>query len=322
MAVIDVCNGDADGLFAVVQLRLAEPCDATLVTGRKHDIALLDRVGAQPGDRITVCDISLDRNVGALKAALNAGASVRYFDHHTAARRFAHPKLEAWIDTDPTLCTSLIVNRYLNGRYPLWAVAAAWGDNLSASAHALADTLELDNASRAALQELGEAVNYNAYGERDDDCLITPQALFARIARFANPLEAFQSEPVLTELAQRRREDLARAQSLPPWRSGEHGRIWMLPDAPWSRRVLGPFANQLASEDPNRAHAVVRAREDASFDCSVRAPLTRRGGADRLCAAFGGGGRAAAGAVDRLPAERLEAFMEAFASTVWEPPRT
>ena len=320
MAAIDVCNGDADGLFAIMQLRLAEPREATLITGRKHEIALLERVRAHPGDMITVCDISLDRNVGALRAALHAGASVRYFDHHTAAKRFDHPQLEAWIDTDPALCTSLIVNRYLNGRHALWAAAAAWGDNLSASAHALADTLRLDSASRTALQELGEAVNYNAYGDTDADCLITPKALFERIARFTNPLEALQAEPVLPALSHRRREDLAQAQALPPWRSDERGRVWMLPDAPWSRRVLGPFANQLASDDPDRAHAVARARDDGSFDCSVRAPLNRRGGADRLCRAFGGGGRAAAGAIDHLPATHLEAFMDAFANMAWGPP--
>ena len=40
---IDVFNGDADGLCALHQLRLAEPlADAQLVTGVKRDIALLD----------------------------------------------------------------------------------------------------------------------------------------------------------------------------------------------------------------------------------------------------------------------------------------
>ena len=96
MALIDVCNGDADGLFAMVQLRLAEPGPATLFTGRKHEIALLERVAAQSGDQITVCDISIDRNVAALSRLLAAGATVRYFDHHSAERRFHHPGLAEW----------------------------------------------------------------------------------------------------------------------------------------------------------------------------------------------------------------------------------
>jgi hypothetical protein len=47
-------NGDADGLCALQQLRLAGPRAAagqeTLVTGVKRDIALLDRVAASRGD--------------------------------------------------------------------------------------------------------------------------------------------------------------------------------------------------------------------------------------------------------------------------------
>jgi hypothetical protein len=31
MQIFDVFNGDADGICALIQLRLAEPCDSTLV---------------------------------------------------------------------------------------------------------------------------------------------------------------------------------------------------------------------------------------------------------------------------------------------------
>ena len=50
MTHYDVFNGDADGICALQQLRLAEPRDAVLVTGVKRDIALLDRVPARAGD--------------------------------------------------------------------------------------------------------------------------------------------------------------------------------------------------------------------------------------------------------------------------------
>ena len=36
----DVFNGDADGIISLVQLRLSDPRDAELVTGRKRDIKL------------------------------------------------------------------------------------------------------------------------------------------------------------------------------------------------------------------------------------------------------------------------------------------
>src|SRR5450755_1583072 len=84
MRYIDVFNGDADGICALQQLRLADPVDSTLVTGLKRDIALLDPVRAGDGDLVTVLDVSLDRNRAALERLLEAGAVVHYFDHHFA----------------------------------------------------------------------------------------------------------------------------------------------------------------------------------------------------------------------------------------------
>jgi hypothetical protein len=44
MNPIDCFNGDADGLCALHQLRLAEPAESELVTGVKRDIQLLERI--------------------------------------------------------------------------------------------------------------------------------------------------------------------------------------------------------------------------------------------------------------------------------------
>jgi hypothetical protein len=62
MTHFDVFNGDADGLCALHQLRLAEPRDSVLVTGLKREIALAGRVDARPGDAVTVFDVSLGAN--------------------------------------------------------------------------------------------------------------------------------------------------------------------------------------------------------------------------------------------------------------------
>ena len=70
----DVFNGDADGLCALQQLRLAEPLHSTLVTGPKRDISLLKRVSASAGDHVTVLDISLDKNREALLSLLEQAA--------------------------------------------------------------------------------------------------------------------------------------------------------------------------------------------------------------------------------------------------------
>jgi hypothetical protein len=58
----DVFNGDADGICALIQLRLEEPLESILITGVKRDISLLKQVEAKAGDRVTVLDISLDKN--------------------------------------------------------------------------------------------------------------------------------------------------------------------------------------------------------------------------------------------------------------------
>ncbi len=76
MADYDIFNGDADGICALLQLRLAEPRDAKLVTGVKRDIDLLKQVTAKAGDRVTVLDISMDKNHDALVSTLDTGADV------------------------------------------------------------------------------------------------------------------------------------------------------------------------------------------------------------------------------------------------------
>src|SRR5689334_19323187 len=116
MRYFDVFNGDADGICALHQLRLADPLDSTLVTGLKRDIALLRSVPAQDGDVVTVLDISLDRNREALEQLLARGVVVHYFDHHYAGDVPAHELLAAHLDGSGAMCTSALVNRYLRGR--------------------------------------------------------------------------------------------------------------------------------------------------------------------------------------------------------------
>src|SRR6186713_2284972 len=144
MQFYDIFNGDADGICALQQLRLEEPRAATLVTGVKRDVRLLDRVTAGAGDELTVLDVSLKTNAGSVTRLLGAGARLRYFDHHAPGEIPRHANLKAFIDTAPDTCTSLIVDRYLNGRQRLWAVVAAFGDNLAGPAHRAAAELDLD----------------------------------------------------------------------------------------------------------------------------------------------------------------------------------
>lgn len=322
---IDVFNGDADGLFAAHQLRLAEPGPdpgaVRIVTGLKREIALLDRIApdAAAGGalQLRVFDIALGRNLAPLQRLLAAGATVRWFDHHHAGRIPEHPALQTLIDVAPDVCTSLLVDRVLGGRYRRWAVAAAFGDNLAAVAHALGTSSGLNEGELAQLRELGEAVNYNGYGETAADVLIEPAALYGRLSVYGDPLEFAGDDPIVSELAARRRADLATAMQVRPWRESAAGAVFLLPDAGWSRRVLGAFANLLAERSSSGASAVLKARDDGSYMASVRAPVERPRGTDRLCRRFGGDGRAGAGGIDRLAAEDLEAFARAFEQHDW-----
>ncbi len=313
----DVCNGDADGLCAVVQWRLADPAPATLVTGLKRDIALLARVPAQAGDEVLVCDLSMDRNRDALVRLLDRGVRVRYFDHHAPGRIPEHPALEAHIEPASAVCTSVLVDRYLQGRFRAWAVVGAFGDNLPELAGRLAATIGLPEDATRRLRVLGEAINYNAYGADESDVHIAPARLFERLARFADPIRFLERDPIGDEIAALRRADLERAAREGACSEGDGWAVHRLPDAPWSRRVLGSFANALALAQPGRAHAVARPAADGSREVSVRAPLRSPGGAHEFARRFGGAGRARAAGIEGLPAARFDEFVRAFAAMRW-----
>lgn len=317
MQRFDVCNGDADGLCATVQWRCHEPAQAQLITGLKRDIALLAQVQAKAGDEVNVFDLSMQRNQPALQQLLDAGVRVRYVDHHATGTVPDHPLLQAHVDLGSEVCTSLLVDRLLDGACRHWALVGAYGDNLTAVADRLAIASGLNEAQRAALRRLGEGINYNAYGETQADVHLPPARLYALLARYRNPLDLLAQEPLADELDALRRSDLAQAHHLTPLWQGQQGRVLCLPDAPWARRVLGVLANELANEQPEQAHAVLRQLPAGGYSVSVRAPLQQPGGAATVCQAFGGNGRARAAGIDTLPESDLPRFMAAFAAARW-----
>jgi hypothetical protein len=310
MTCYDVFNGDADGLCSLHQLRLEEPRESVLVTGVKRDIALLARVGANPGDTVTVLDVSVASNRAALEALLERGVAVQYFDHHFAGELPVHPGLRATIDTSPGVCTGILVDRYLQGRRRIWAVVAAFGDNLGQSARALAAPLDFEPARLAALRELGENLAYNAYGDTETDLIVHPAALYRTLSRYADPFRMIAKEPLLSRIDAVRRDDLSQAVELEPEYALERATVYVLPDAAWSRRVRGAFGNELANRFPDLAHAILTSNAQGGYMVSVRAPRTQPTGADALCREFStGGGRAAAAGINHLPPDELPAFV-------------
>ena len=313
----DVCNGDADGLCAALQWRLHEPAPATLLTGLKRDIALLERVHANAGDEVNVFDLSMQRNRDALLGLLGAGVRVRYFDHHAVRNIPSHPLLEVQVDCASDVCTCLLVDRRIGGAFRAWALVGAYGDNLAGVADRLAIDSGIDSDDRLRLRRLGEAINYNAYGDDERDVCIAPARLYAVMARYRDPRDMLVREGIADEIDTLRRADLRQALEWPPHSQDGRGSVLILPDAAWSRRVLGSLANELANAQPQRAHAVLKLQRTGAYVVSVRAPLASPSGADALCSQFGGGGRARAAGIDGLPPADLDRFLAAFASMRW-----
>jgi single-stranded DNA-specific DHH superfamily exonuclease len=308
----DIFNGDADGLCALRQLRLNEALDAQLITGAKREIALVRRVQARAGDRLTVLDISLHENRDALLAALEAGATCLYFDHHFPGPALDHPRLQAHISYTPEVCTSLLVDAWLSGAYRAWAVAAAFGDNLPRAAVEAARPLRLKPDQLDTLRSLGECLNYNAYGDSVEDLYYHPADLYRRLAAFDDPLEFAARDGAFETLRTGYQADLARAQEVAPRLATATHLVTLLPDERWSRRVSGPWANRLATANPQRAHAVLVRKGDC-YSVSVRAPQAHPHGADALCRRFAtGGGRPGAAGVTALPANELARFVAEF----------
>jgi len=313
MVYFDVFNGDADGICALQQLRLAQPLESRLITGVKRDIALLKQVEPCAGDVITVLDISLDKNRDALISVLDEGALVNYFDHHFAGDIPENLNLDAHINMDANVCTSLLVNDYLHGAYLPWAVTAAFGDNLFDAATDAAKPLGLNQSELDALQHLGTLINYNGYGVTLDDLHFHPADLYRAIAPYANPFHFIAKSEDYQTLDAGYQSDIKQARQLSAVFQTAATAVFMLPDEAWTRRVSGVYGNELAREYPNRAHALATIMDGGNYRISVRAPLINKTGADELCMQFPtGGGRKAAAGINDLPADMLDDFMLAF----------
>lgn len=306
-------NGDADGLCALQQLRLAGELDreVRLISGVKRDIELLRRVMAAHGERVTVLDVAHEQNREHTQRLLDAGARVRYFDHHYAGELPRHPAFESFIDTAAHVCTSILVDNYLSGREHRWAVVAAFGDGLAGPARALAERHGLNTEEVVALEELGQLLNYNAYGDRLEDLHFDPLALAGELLPYRNPIDFIRESTSFKILREGHAADMAAAADLTPWCESDGARLYRLPSQPWARRVSGVLANQLAAQAPRQAIGLLSARADGDWAFSLRVPEGTELTADTFCRQFlTGGGRKRAAGINRLAKTELPAFAD------------
>ncbi len=311
---IDVFNGDADGICALIQLRMAQPLKSQLVTGVKRDINLLNEVKVQRGDKVTVLDISFAKNKSSVERILEQGAQVFYVDHHQPGEIPAHANLHTLINTDANICTSLLVNDYLQGKYREWAVTAAFGDNLLDSAKEAAFPLSLSENQIQQLQTLGICINYNSYGSSIADLHFSPDLLYQELLTYTSPFDfMIDNAEVYEKLLSGYSDDMASVSNIKAEYQTDKVAVFLLPDETWARRVSGVFGNELANKKPDCAHAVISFNSQKGYQVSVRAPLNNKKGADELCSSFPtGGGRMAAAGINHLPIEEFSSFISAF----------
>ena len=310
----DVFNGDADGICALHMLRLHTPARRTLITGVKRDIELLRRVPTAPGIEVMVLDVSLDANALDLLRLLDGGARLTWFDHHSSncAPVHYHPRLALHCDMASQVCTSILVDRHLGGRYRSWTVTAAFGDNLNQPARALAHSLGLDHDATSALQHLGQVLNYNAYGECEADLHVPPADLYLTISAHPTPA-CFMDSALYHRLVNGYRADCAQLLHLQPHWQKNGNAVYLLPSSPWARRVNGILANRLAASGGGAAFAVMVERSDGDYLVSVRSGKPQERSACQLCSEFpSGGGRHAAAGINRLPTHKLTHFIARF----------
>ena len=320
----DVFNGDADGIIALLQLRLDEPKDSTLITGVKRDISLLKQVDVSQATAVTVLDISLEKNNQALQALLNNHVAVFYVDHHRTGDIPTSDKLKTLLNTDANTCTSLLVNELLKGQYNTWAIAAAFGDNMYASASDLAHKAGLSKVQKNQLKELGTYINYNGYGQELSDLHFHPARLYQSLLKYPDPFVLINEEnSIFSQLKTAYLTDMAKASTADVLSDNEIVKTIVLEDAAWSRRVSGVFGNDLANQSPDKAHIVITLnsnevdhqsknedQNEQSYTLSLRAPLNNKQGAGDICAQFPtGGGRAAAAGINVLPKSKLATFI-------------
>ena len=316
MRLFDVFNGDADGLCSLLQMRMAKPCDSNLITGVKRDINLLAEISSGEDSHITVFDISYDKNRDNVLKLLDEGAEIEYFDHHHAGNIRQHPNLAVHIDTTPDRGTSFIVDNYLQGRFRAWAVVGTFGDNFDETALKMAESLRnISGNDVAALRELGILLNYNAYGVTISDLLFHPADLYGYMRNFIHP-EEFINSDAFNRLKAGYVSDMESAAGIAPEFESRGNQVFMLPDAPWARRVSGVFANMLARRNPDGAHAVLTGLPGKGYMVSVRAPLVDKRDAHTLCMKFPtGGGRKAAAGINKLNPDDVHRFIDEFQKT-------
>lgn len=302
----DVCAGNADALCAVLQWRLHEPKVTHMVSG---PLCVTDSLGsfhALPDDDLLVCNVPLEvRQASGLHAQARK-ARVQYLDCRGRTTGHVQSQLQGPSSSAAMVCTSLLVNHLLGGKYGGWALVGAYGSTVTMGADTQAMRLGCSDSEREYLRRLGESISYNAEVLHPRHIYLEPANLYARLARYEDPLDFLQAEALADDLDGVRQSDLQKALAWRPYWKDAHASVYVLPDVDWASRVARQLKLRLASLDPDRAIAVLSPAEAGGFRVAVQPGIKVRKSAT-----------AKKWLIEHLPQNEVDNFVGAFSASGW-----
>ncbi len=308
---IDICAGDADALCAVLQWRLHEPKAVQMVSGPLCATDALGRFRVLPGDEVLVCNVPFNRQSALGTCAPVGNARVQYLDCRGPAECHSSPYWSAGHATDAKVCTSLLVNHLLHGKFLGWALVGAYGSPGQHGVNAQAIRLGCSPSVRKRLQRLGEVITYNAEVVHPRYVYLEPAALYARLLRYDNPLDFLQSDPLADELDGLLQSDLQTGLACKPYWEDAHASVYVLPDEAWAYRVARQLKSRLAALAPERAIAVLSPAGTGSFRAAVQPAL--KAGQTFTPKKW---------LIEHLPPNEVDNFVGAFSASGWGGLRT
>ena len=305
MKNIDVFNGDSDGIISLLQLEFVDPKNATLLTGTKRQRNLLKNISPSQAN-LRILDLCLDDNYLKIKEFLSLSSNVFFVDHHKAKNQVKAKNFISHIDISSQTCTALIINKMLKNKYLTWAIAAAFGDNITKTAAQLAKVLDLNQKQIDFLKTLGTIINYNSYGIDKSDLHFYPENLYKKLLEYKDPFELLkQKNSIYFELLELYNLDKKALNSVKPHTKNEILNTFILEKSAKSNRISGIFSNLISNQEPKKANLIITFNKDDSYRVSIRAPKDYQLGADLIAKEFKGGGRNAAAGIDFLDKNQL-----------------
>ena len=306
----DFFNGDADGMISTHVYRTFIPKDSIKFTGVKRDIKLLRHATTITDSMLTVFDISLKSNDDYVERALQHNNHIRWFDHHDLGDIDFGKRLQTNIDTDPNCCTAIIIDRYTDGLYRPWTIAAAFGDNLHQQAEEMNPNMSKERMDT--LRIIGETLNYSGYGNSEDDLVCHPMETYKDMSQYRNPFNYFRRSRLFHAIREQMLADEEQLSRSEVMFDEEFGTVVRLPGGLASARYSGIYSNSLAMSEPDKAFAIITTSGE-DFKVSIRAPINRPTGAVTVANQFPtGGGREKAAGINVLPVDKIHEFYSKF----------